>query len=366
MTTTERVQAVAAYGFTDREARFLVLVMRHAGLCVKRQYAAFAGIANGGERCNALFEKLTRRRFAIPVDCIHNRARLFHVHHKPLFHAIGEADSRYRRAVPARTAAERLMRLDAALISPELDWLTTWSEKVAHVTGRTASGSCEPSAELPNEDRLDLFPGTFPIGIDAMGRAVLLYIATKPWTDDFRSFLVGHLSLLAVTPTWTLRIVFAPPLQRVVPDYQRAAHEELESRLEAQTVNDLQWYFFHCQRRTDWSEYKGSGCDAIRARFARCTKAFRGPRFTGLYQRWLTERDAALTPVPPAISEAIAAGRASVECILFPHNYDHLSPLVTRARAQRRRITADAEEGDETPRGINRSLNRLVNPVGHP
>jgi hypothetical protein len=33
MTTTERVQAVADYGFTEREARFLVLVMRHAGLC---------------------------------------------------------------------------------------------------------------------------------------------------------------------------------------------------------------------------------------------------------------------------------------------------------------------------------------------
>lgn len=366
MTTMERVEAVVDFGFTEREARFLVLVMRHAGLCVKRQYAALAGIANGGERCNALFDKLTRRGFAIAIDCIHNRARLFHLHHKPLFHAIGEAASRYRRAVPARAAAERLMRLDAALISPELDWLTTWSEKVAHVAARTASGSYEPSAELPSQDRLALFPGTFPIGIDAMGRAVLVYFATKPWTDDFRSFLVGHLPLLAVTPTWTLRIVFAPSLQRVVPDYRRAAHEELENRLEAQTVNDLQWYFFHCQRRTDWSEYKGSGGDAIRARFARCTKAFRGPRFTGLYQRWLTERDAALTPVPLAISEAFAAGRAGLECIVLPHDYDHLSPLVSRRRVQRRRNTADAEDGDETPRGINRSLNRLVNPVGHP
>ena len=29
MTTHERVQAVADYGFTERQARFLVLVMRH-------------------------------------------------------------------------------------------------------------------------------------------------------------------------------------------------------------------------------------------------------------------------------------------------------------------------------------------------
>ena len=48
MTTSERVQAIADYGFTERQARFLVLVMRHSGLCIKRQYGAFAGIARGG------------------------------------------------------------------------------------------------------------------------------------------------------------------------------------------------------------------------------------------------------------------------------------------------------------------------------
>lgn len=111
---------------------------------------------------------------------------------------------------------------------------------------------------MPVQDRRDLFPGTFPIGIDTTGRAVLVYVATVPWADDFRSFLVGHLGLLSVTPAWTLRVIFPPSLQRVVPDYERAVHEELESRLDAQTVNDLQWYFFHCRRRTASSEYKAA------------------------------------------------------------------------------------------------------------
>src|SRR5438094_259209 len=137
MTTHERVQAVADYGFTERQARFLVLVMRHAGLCVKRQYAAFARIAPGGEKCNAFFDKLVQRGYAVSSDCIHNRARLYHVHHKPLYHAIGEPESGYRRRVPARRAAERLMRLDAVLEGPHLDWLTTRSEKVAYLAART-------------------------------------------------------------------------------------------------------------------------------------------------------------------------------------------------------------------------------------
>ena len=54
----QRVQAVRDCGFTERQARFLIFVMRHAGVCVPRQYATFAGIANGGRRCNAFFDRL--------------------------------------------------------------------------------------------------------------------------------------------------------------------------------------------------------------------------------------------------------------------------------------------------------------------
>lgn len=276
MTTQERVQAIADYGFTERQARFLVLVMRHSGLCVKRQYAAFAGIKPGGEKCNALFGRLLSRGYAVASECIHNRARLYHVHHKPLYHAIGEPESRYRRAVPARRAMERLMRLDAALISPELEWLTTRAEKLAFLAARWVPDATETTVAGTPQDRPDDCPGTFPIGIEGTGRVVLLYLATVPWTDDFRSFVIGHVSLLSVTPEWTLRVVFPPSLRRAVPEYDRAVHEELESRLDPQTLNDLRWYFFHCRRRTDWSEYTGLGGEVVKARFARCSKPSRG------------------------------------------------------------------------------------------
>lgn len=363
MTAADRVQAVVDYGFTEREAKFLILVMRHAGLCIKRQYAAFVGIANGGDRCNALFTKLTKRGFAVAVSCIHNRARLYHLHHKPLYFAIGEGHNRYRRSVPARAVTERLMRLDAALISPELNWLTTRSEKVAHIA-MTSSRSPESSAPLPAQGGVDAFPGAFPVGVDETGRAVVLYIATRPWTDEFRSFLVGHIPWVAVTPTWMLRIVFPSPLRRVVPDYQRAVHEEMESQLDAQTINDLGWYFFHLRRRTDWSTYP-PGSEVVKARFARCAKAFTGPRFTRLYRCWLTAREEALTPIPSAVAEAFAAGRASLECVVLPHDYEPFTPLVRGERGKRRRDMAEDREGDkegeEAPRVINRSLNRLIN-----
>jgi transcription elongation factor len=34
--------AIVEHGFTERQARFLALVMRHSGVCVPRQYAQVA------------------------------------------------------------------------------------------------------------------------------------------------------------------------------------------------------------------------------------------------------------------------------------------------------------------------------------
>ena len=103
----DRIQAILPFGFTERQARFVVLVLRHGGVCVPRQYASFAGIANGGRRCNAFFDRLVRRGYAHEIGCVHNRARLYDLHYKPLYHAIGEPTSRYRRRLSPRVAVER-------------------------------------------------------------------------------------------------------------------------------------------------------------------------------------------------------------------------------------------------------------------
>ena len=49
MTHQDRVSAVAALGFTERQADFLVHVMLHSGVCLGRQYCTFAGIARGND-----------------------------------------------------------------------------------------------------------------------------------------------------------------------------------------------------------------------------------------------------------------------------------------------------------------------------
>jgi hypothetical protein len=144
-TSPAHVDAIVALGFTERQARFLTLVMRHSGVCVPRQYAQVAGIAQGA-KCNAFFDRLVRRGHARAIECMHNRARLYLIHSKLLYHAIGEATSRYRRAVSPRLALERLMVLDAVLSTPVAEWLTTPAERAAALP---VAASAKVSTDLP-------------------------------------------------------------------------------------------------------------------------------------------------------------------------------------------------------------------------
>lgn len=212
LTNDQRVTAIAEFGFSERQARFLELVMRHAGVCVPRQYARFAGIANGCKKCNAFFDQLIRRGYAVACDCVHNRARLYHVRHRPLYHAIGEMDSRYRRPVPARRAVERLMLLDGVLATPSLAWITTNAEKARYFDALTTPNDQPPLADdvadRPSTPVVGTFVGQFPIGLVPTGRAVFFFLALVPWTDDFRVFIQAHTRFLRVAREWTIRLCF--------------------------------------------------------------------------------------------------------------------------------------------------------------
>jgi hypothetical protein len=209
------VKAIAARGFTERQARFLAFVLRHSGVCVPRQYAQFAGTAQGA-KCNAFFARLVQRGHALSVDCLHNRGRLYRLHARALYDAIGEGSSQYRRTVSPRVALARLARLDALLSAPELAWSTASEEKAAVLT--------LPTTETPS--------GACPICLDTDGRLVVLYVVTEWRTDAFRVALRTCAPALRAAPRWTLRIAVPRDMERVYARYLEVVHEELEGLFE--------------------------------------------------------------------------------------------------------------------------------------
>ena len=128
MTTDERIDAVAAYGFTRRQAAFLTTVILHSGVCLPRQYTRFAGIVFG-HTTRDFFARLTARKFATAYECWRRGGTYYHIHHKGLYAAVGEPDNRNRRRPTIPRTAERLMLLDVVLGEPQIRWLATERDK---------------------------------------------------------------------------------------------------------------------------------------------------------------------------------------------------------------------------------------------
>ncbi|MCX6544503.1 MAG: hypothetical protein NTV05_08825 [Acidobacteria bacterium] len=127
-----------AAGFTERQARFLVLVLEHAGVCLPRQYRTFAGIAHG-RQTHRFFEQLITGGFATTgLSAPAHAGRIYHVQYKPWYRAIGEPDHRHRKAMSVGRAVERLMVLDGVLAEPSISWLGLFRDKAATFTNPPA------------------------------------------------------------------------------------------------------------------------------------------------------------------------------------------------------------------------------------
>jgi hypothetical protein len=236
------------------------------------------------------------------------------------------------------------MLLDGVLTTPDLAWFTTAAEKTTYLTQLTASAGGNPPAEAAAEAAPRIaaeLPRPFPIGVASDGRAVLLYLATEPWKDGFRSFLQAHTALLRATPTWTLRLVFPRPLDRVYDAYQGVIREELESRLHPVTITELKWYFEHREKATREPLHpQTQGFLTVGA------KVFGTPRFTAMYRRWLRHGNVVFEgPSSSAIAEALSSGRGRIECVVLPHTYRHLSPLVDEPRSTSQKVEEGVEKG---------------------
>lgn len=331
MTAEERIQAVSDFGFTVRQARFMVTVMLNGGVCVPRQYARSAGTAYG-QNVNVFFDKLVKKGFAGRCFCVHNRAAVYQLGFQPLYRAIGEPDSPNRKPIAAARVVERLMLLDAVISQPDLAWLSTAQDKVAFFT--VAASSCPPEG-LPHKTN------AFPIGVERTGRPVFLFVVNAWDADDLRAFVQRHAELLRALAGWTVRLVLPPNFAAVKTRFEGVVRAELASPMSPRTFGELRWYF---EERRGQTVRERTEAD----RFRRAERAFAGLRWRLLYRRWLTAGDSVLeVATSPAIREALARGDGVIESEVLPHSYRHLSPLASLVRARVKGV----EKGERAPGG---------------
>jgi hypothetical protein len=348
--TTERVSVLAPFGFTERQARFLATVMLHSGVFVGRQYAAFAGITHG-QKVHDFVEELLLRRFVTSIRLgSTGRARIFHVHHKPLYTAIGEPDNRHRRRVTIDRAIERLMVLDGVLADRSVTWLGSEREKRHYFKERL--GDSVRDNEYPRllfgkgtNITVRYFPDKLPIGYDRDYRQhVFMYLARSSSPMDFRVFLLRHLELLNALGFWTIRVLFPRSLAWSMEAYRKAAYELLTIPLTSAQTEELIWFLRQPQPLVL------DASDADRARLQSAQRAFRSPRFAAIRRHWIAEGNRAVFLAgSPVARDTLDRRRASVECLELPHAYEQLFVLGRKAARRNSQNRGDEALGMSGP-----------------
>jgi len=326
-----RVTAVSAFGFTERQARFLVRVLVHAGVFLERQYCAFAGVVHG-QKSHDFLAKLVGRGYAtvITPGALH-RGRLFHVQYKPLYEAIGEPNNRNRKPASLGRMIERLMILDAVLADKHYTWLGTEQDKLAYfILGLLKSRLQKheyPHLVFGEGDHhtVRYFPDKLPIGVELNGgwRHVFLYLVTRDVPADFRMFLHRHAELLRTLPEWTIRLLVPRRFRKAAALYRYAVRDECSTPLEPSTVQELEWCFRERQG-TAHSTPRPEDLD-----LATAARKFSAARFRALHRAWQQEGNPALWAAQSHIlRDRLREGRARIEFVELSHQYLQLTSLV--------------------------------------
>ncbi|MGE3512204.1 MAG: hypothetical protein AB7N65_25350, partial [Vicinamibacterales bacterium] len=293
--SASRVSALRDYGLSLRQRQFLVTVMVHSGCFLERQYCTFTGTARG-QNSREFVARLVARGFARAIEPGPvRRGRLYHVHHKPLYEAIGNPDNRNRRLHSIGRMVERVMILDAVLNDRRCWWLSSEADKRTFfdVTQETGLGPEEyPHITFRSGSRKTVrcFPDKLPIGIERedTSRFVFLYLVNRRIPVDFRQFLIRHHNLLLNLHRWTMRLLVPGRLRKAVALYKAALREELWTPLNPSVSTALETYF---RERKEQGGHLGDPPDRyIAQEFRKQGMA----KIAALYRAWRREGDVVL------------------------------------------------------------------------
>lgn len=211
MTLEDQTTALQQFGYSHREASFVVLAALHSGYFLARQYSP-----KRGKAAATLCRKLTAFQHATSV-VYGGGTHLYHLCAKPLYRALGQTDNRHRRNQDSFHLQAKVMGLDYVLLHPQYRYLPTEQEKLGYFCDERGIAKTALPTKLytgsNNARTLRYFVDKYPIRIDqdtisvafcyiddgvftapgfetwlkqyaplisALGDAEILYVATSP------------------------------------------------------------------------------------------------------------------------------------------------------------------------------------------
>ena len=130
-----REQALAALGWTGREAEWIALVCLHSGVFTRAQFCHYCDAPR--ITASRFVKALIEQRAAVETDVIafNGGGKTCRISGKGIYRALGVENIRHRRKANRSVVIRRLLSLDFVLEHPGLPWLPTEGEKVEFIEG---------------------------------------------------------------------------------------------------------------------------------------------------------------------------------------------------------------------------------------
>lgn len=346
MTTEERVAALARFGYSPDESRFLTLAALHSGYFLRRQFLSFVGSTKGWKD-DAFIDKLEANRHCQGTVFRHNRV-VYRLCAKPFYAALGEEDNRNRRERQPSTIKNKLMGLDFVLAHPQHDYLATEPEKLAYFCGTLdladqvlptrwyTSRQGRGATAKHFVEKFPLFLAVPSGGTDAVVHFTYVDEGAQS-TDGFYTYLCQYRRLLAALPDF--RIVYITQRGGLLQQARREFELMWPSRGGRQIPLDperkqLLAYF---AAREQYEARDFSQFDTQRLiRYREEKRQFAGERYETLYTAWKTTREVGdIASRPPEKESPNVRGELFAAYVL-PHNYDLFGTLTTSPRMRER------------------------------
>jgi hypothetical protein len=328
------VEALAKFGYTERQAAFLRIVALHSGYFLARQYDFYIGAGPGGPRRRLIDQLVARGHVRELPSC--DNTTIYHLYGRRFYAALGIENSRNRRAHQPFVLKTRIMALDFVLSHLQAQFLATECERVELFTDilklhRTILPAKFYASKGGTNKTIRHFVDRNPLFLCAAAEGTapvvgFAYINTgTATTAGFRSYLEQYRRLLGALGNFRLVYVanktemFAQARQ----DFTKVLALDISSDRERTVSADLLLEHFEARARHERRDYKGFDTARIN-RLAKELREFTGPRFNALFGIFQTQGTHAMLLELARLKAARTVPHGIFELQILPYSYAFL------------------------------------------
>jgi hypothetical protein len=289
----ERINALATFGYTERESEFLYTVATFSGFFVQRQFASYLGIKGRGPVTD-LIAKALQQKHAREYSAERGARKMYHLFSHSLYAAIGKENSRNRKVGRYGLLDKpsiRILTLDFVLAHAHQRYLEEEADKVEYFTKHEhVSLDAIPSqtfvgknGSLTRRHFIERFP-IFVSDSAASSSVALTYIEDEVRSlQTFGSFLQRHRPLLQAGQG-RFKLIFASDSALNFPSVERLfrlVFSPVQNRRQTQQLKR----FFWLRKMAEEKRFKElAHRDVIE--WQRGVKRYSAPEYEQQYEVW--------------------------------------------------------------------------------